>query len=442
MDDGDFPPQKTIFRELCTLLRQVEGHTNCAGTDKYWLETGGLQWPTRTVWEITEKQRWPKGKTLKGSATRGRRGAAAPAAPASATEPGRPPVRVSGLKYGMRGCYSSKVLGPGIQPSLARALVEAANFSLTTSTWRAYSSVWKQVGKLGRESGITYSLPMNRDMVRGIVGALIKKGRKSSTVLSYMSSLKKIHEVEGVRSEALEDSVVKAALRGLKNRESLTPVPRPVMSLEKLAKAKVNLRKKKMAGHKKQVVWAAMTFMFFGSLRGSELLAPRKDQYDPVKTLFRKDVKLVELNTGKEVVSTVQLTLKAPKTSKSNPNQVVELPELGEWYCPVRAYKSWQCSRKGRQLGSQPLFTWRDNSLVTMEEMNTILATIATEEDPPITTRAFRPALPSILARQGATEETLKSLGQWTSRTYLHYVHEGQSADWRGLLLQLRNLRI
>ena len=133
MEEEEFPPQKTIFRELCQILRQVEGHNNCAGTDKYWLATGGMQWPTKTVWEVAEKQRWPKGKTLKGSATRGRREAAAqaPAATASGSEP----VTVSGLKYGMRGHYSSKVLGPGIQPALAKALVEAANFSLATSTW-------------------------------------------------------------------------------------------------------------------------------------------------------------------------------------------------------------------------------------------------------------------------------------------------------------------
>ena len=167
-DDADFPPQKTIFKELCQLLRQVEGHNNLSGTDKYWQETGGLDWPTKTVWEINEKQRWPKGKTLKGAQARKRKGPTAEptAAPAASTsEPGRPLVTVSGLKYGLRGQYHSKVLGPGIQPSLAKALVEAANFSLATSTWRAYSSVWKQVGKLGRETGIMYALPMNRDMV-------------------------------------------------------------------------------------------------------------------------------------------------------------------------------------------------------------------------------------------------------------------------------------
>ena len=70
---------------------------------------------------------WPKGKSQKGAST-GRRKAAA--AQPTAPEPGRPPVTVSGLEYGLRGAFHSKILGPGIQPSLARVLVEAANHSL------------------------------------------------------------------------------------------------------------------------------------------------------------------------------------------------------------------------------------------------------------------------------------------------------------------------
>ena len=82
---------------------------------------------------------------------------------------------------------------------------------------------------------------------------------------------------------------------------------------------------------------------------------------------------MVKVNTGKEKVSTIQLKLKSPKTSRSLPTKVVELPELGDWFCPVRAYKVWQRSRKGKQSGSQPFFTWRDDSLVTLEEVNAII---------------------------------------------------------------------
>ena len=93
-------------------------------------------------------------------------------------------------------------------------------------------------------------------------------------------------------------------------------------------------------------------------------------------------------------------------------------------------------------IGGKPLFTWDDDSLMTLTEMNHILSVILEGEEPRITTRVFCPALPTILAKQGASEETLKSLGRWTSRTYLHYVREGRTSDWQGLLKKLRNLRI
>ena len=61
--------------------------------------------------------------------------------------------------------------------------------------------------------------------------------------MSYMSSLKQAHRMRGIEARSLEDEAIKAALRGMKNRESLVPVRRPVMTLEKLTVAKVNLMK-------------------------------------------------------------------------------------------------------------------------------------------------------------------------------------------------------
>jgi hypothetical protein len=110
--------------------------------------------------------------------------------------------------------------------------------------------------------------------------------------------------------------------------------------------------------------------------------------------------------------------------------------------CPVKAYQHWQNGKKNKPTGGKLLFCWEDESLVTMDEINTVLSIILEGEEPAITMRAFRPALPTILARQGASEELLKSLGCWTSRTYLHYVREGRSSEWQGLLAKLRNFKI
>ena len=80
--------------------------------------------------------------------------------------------------------------------------------------------------------------------------------------------------------------------------------------------------------------------------------------------------------------------------------------------------------------------------MVTLGDLNCVLGILLDKENPKITTRAFRPALPSILAREGASKEMLKALGRWTSKTYLHYVREGRTGDWKGLLQKRRNLAI
>jgi hypothetical protein len=112
----------------------------------------------------------------------------------------------------------------------------------------------------------------------------------------------------------------------------------------------------------------------------------------------------------------------------------VDVPGQG-----LPAVAGWQEEQDG---GGKPLFCWDHASLITLSEINWILSVILDGEEPKSTTKAFRPALPTILARQGASEEALNLLGRWTSCTYLHYVREGRSADWQGLLKKLRNLRI
>ena len=130
----------------------------------------------------------------------------------------------------MRGGYTVKLLGPGLQPELASALVGAANHNLASSTWRSYYSVWRMLGKIARETGLTFRFPLTMPMVRNLVGLLIKKGMRSSTVLTYMASLKQAHKLRGLDASSMEDEVVKAAIQGMKNRESLTPLSRPPQS--------------------------------------------------------------------------------------------------------------------------------------------------------------------------------------------------------------------
>ena len=62
---------------------------------------------------------------------------------------------------------------------------------------------------------------MTTVMVRTLLGALIQNGLKSGTVISYMSSVKRAHKLRGVETSALDDEVVRAAIKEMTNKEAM-----------------------------------------------------------------------------------------------------------------------------------------------------------------------------------------------------------------------------
>ena len=104
---------------------------------------------------------------------------------------------------------------------------------------------------------------------------------KSGTVILYLSSVKIAHKLRGADTSALEDEVVRAAIKGMRNKEAMAPVARAVISLKKISEAHTNLKKLKISTRRKKTIWAALVFLFMGSLRGSEILAHEKKKFDP-----------------------------------------------------------------------------------------------------------------------------------------------------------------
>jgi hypothetical protein len=86
---------------------------------------------------------------------------------------------------------------------------------------------------------------------------------------------------------------------------------------------------------------------------------------------------------------------------------------------------------------STPVFTMANGDLVTTGYINRVLASLLEDENPKITTKAFRPALATILAQQGGTPEELKNLGRWTSRAFEAYIRRGRANNWRGARTQM-----
>ena len=107
------------------------------------------------------------------------------------------------------------------------------------------------------------------------------------------------------------------------------------MTLGLLIQARDKLKSLQIFGVRKRVIWKIMTFLFLVSFRGSEILATDSKRYDPAKTLCGEDLKLITVTAQGEDLETIQVCLKQPKTSRTQPNQIVELPATSGWMCLV-----------------------------------------------------------------------------------------------------------
>ena len=248
---------------------------------------------------------------------------------------------------------------------------------------------------------------MTMDMLQAIISYYLVRDVKADTIRGYISSLKLAHTVQGLDGSILESTLISTVLRGAKNLESLKPKDEEsVVTLDIMEKLWTRIKGTELAIDDKRLFWAIVTILFMGSLRPSEALCVRKLEYDEAKTLTWGDVKFVDTIMDGKKVKFLQLKLKSPKTSRSMPEQIVEIPEIGSKLCAVRAFCKWAAGRKMKQSRSTPVFTKSNGELVTVNHLNTVLAELLKDEIPKITAKAFRPGLSTILARKGVSSES------------------------------------
>ena len=419
------PSSEELRKEMFSFLRNARSPCFVTSLFTYYAREA-VQWPETDKRAFKPEELWPEWRNANGQETN--------------ETPGRTfPRLITGSKYGPTGGFDRACLSPSIKGVYANELVKVANHALSANTWKSYSTVWNNIAKISKETTVVITYPMNLEMVQAILGYYIVKGLKASTIRGYIASLKKGHAIKGCKSEALEDGFVETILNGLKNKESIQEQHiKGVMTLEILELIWKKLKASALHISNKRLLWAASSLLFFGSLRPSECLCAKAHEFDNAKTLTWADVKFIDAKIDGKTVEFVQLKLKNPKTASSLPDQVVELPALDTKYCAVKAMRKWQLISKAELHKDHPVFMKRSGELATVGYFNAVLRDLLGEISPKITARSFRPGLSTILARQGASQESLKSLGRWTSKAYLCYIKKGRANNWRNSYLQLQ----
>ena len=323
-------------------------------------------------------------------------------------------------------CFDRTKLG--LPEDVVEDLEKAARHSLATKTWSSYKTAENLLIKFHKEEGLKFELPVSEVKLMGFVHWLaFKKGKKSSTINSYLAGIRKLHILRGMEVPNIRSEFMCMVLKGKSNMEASERLAnaaqeRQPVTPDVLELIKIRLKAWETCEADKQTIWTVCTLLFHGAFRGGELLCRKAAEFDPAFDLLRKDVLLVE-ERDEESKMSVQIKVKAPKESKDNRAVIVDIYQSDSVICPVRACKKWWAASVGAEL-DQPAFRLSSGIPVTIRYLNSVLKERlrGVLDGYRITSHSFRGGAASMMATLGFSEKDIKAAGRWSSSAVEKYI--------------------
>ena len=268
-----------------------------------------------------------------------------------------------------------------------------------------------------------YPWPLSKDTIADYVTwSFTVKKLKSTTVTSYLSSLKCIHSLRSLSTENFDSSLVSTLIRGGENLEiynGKTKETRKVMSLPLLKILGHEISKTDWPSNSKQVLWTACTTAFFGSFRLGEILPATEKLSHPSDTLLWKDVKILSDDH-------VLIHVKVNKSRSKNGDYVDIFSFPGHGVCPVKSL----LAHKNLAVNNGPdcpVFCFDSGKNLTLSNLNStirsLLEGVLGEDSMLFSGHSFRAAIPAVLAKfpEHSSSDEIMGWGRWKSSAYLAY---------------------
>ena len=332
--------------------------------------------------------------------------------------------------------------------SLSKDFEKLILYSASKQTWARHASAWKLYKNFCDEFAISFSIPIPVCNIRGFVTwAVTKKNLKSSTVVSYISSLNVAHTLNGCTGNNLNsDTCVKMALKGAENISAIFDMPKKTripMNIYLLEILNDRIAKLEWSDLSKQIFWTACTVCFFSTCRMGELLPENEKYFDPSTTLLWENVKQI---SDKDVIIFIPYS----KTTGFKGKMVDLFAIKGNKCCPVSAIRRLNCMvwSKNSYEPKKPVFTFKSGRFLTKGKMNLWLSELLSDfvdENHTITGHSFRAAIPSLLnfcADENSIEE-IKAWGSWKTdscKLYTRQERESRRAIFTKIVNCLYNI--
>ena len=358
------------------------------------------------------------------------------------------PRSIVNSKYSGQGGYTANSFERYNLPrKVIDQLVITSNASLASSTWSKYQATDRLLSAMEAHYDRQLPFPFSETSTLLFCCYLLTKGYKSETIECHLSSLRNAHLTKGFDPPNLRPVVVQQLLKGNRNLHNLedSGLGRAAVDVNDLTIIRSNLMKMGLSHHDRVLLWFSMLCMFYGSLRVHEVFPTKKSEYDPKRTLLRRDIKLKRVHVNGTPVEVLILDIKCPKEA-SGSSVKVELFANGTKSCPVNAYKKLLSFWGHRKHSETPLMTREDKSLWSGKCLNKLLMTLTIGIEKPggkrILSHSFRAGIPTLMARAGYSDTEIQRQGRWRSSAFLAYCKLGRASRWKDQLSLTKSISL
>lgn len=250
------------------------------------------------------------------------------------------------------------------------------------------------------------------------------------SVKLYLHIVTLIHKERGLPSPCFNSFQLSQTLRGIRRRKGDAIHQKAPITPDLLLLIKSNLD---LTISKHRAVWAASMMMFVGLLRRSNVMPPSGVKFSPMKHLCRRDITFTDQGC--------QVTIRWSKVNQfqSAPTRIFLPRRRDHPLCPMRAV--FLALREAPQAGDSPAIGYVEGAvfhpMTPPVFIEVIRLALSGSENPPsdYAGHSFRRGGATWLHNCGASAETIKLMGQWSSQCYQAYISPGdrereQVATW------------
>jgi hypothetical protein len=213
-------------------------------------------------------------------------------------------------------------------------------------------------------------------------------------------------------------------LRGVKKVHHTVPTKREPVTVELLVQLITILKKGVYGVYIDSMLTLSFLLAFFGFLRCGEFTSI-SDKFDPSHGLTLSDI---TVQSSPQCMLTIKLT--SSKTDPFRRGVLIKIFPLDNILCPLQAFQKYMVYRQAMdKRPDSPFFLLPTLSPLTRKEFSQYLQGVLQCIGSPsgIKPHSFRIGAATSAAKAKVPDHLIKTLGRWSSDSYLRYIRTSQS---------------